>query len=278
MIEINDNKNKEMKMNNDLTNKMNIATEDIKGRNTKIGKLQWEIRVRQSWIKQTNDIDRIKSIESNINSFASEIIYLLNEKKAKENTAKSGLVDLLKKETESLKKQYVQMCIDYAGKEYNNKKNELDTMRVINSNHCDDYNSRKFDQATLNAKYSQIVIDAGYVSEGQGYPNVYYKDAYAVFGKIMRKLYQHQVFTCRTRDEYIAKQEKIALLHYNNSIIRLALRIEKKELNQAKLELVTSHIDVNISTTITDGDKTVKAWTIIASGPIIRPHYRYLIK
>ena len=66
--------------------------------------------------------------------------------------------------------------------------------------------------------------------------------------------------------------------HYNDSILKLALRIEKKELNQDKLELTTSHVDVNISTTITDGDKTVKAWTIIASGPVQRPHYRYLVK
>ena len=189
------------------------------------------------------------------------------------------LTDLLKKETEPLKEIYVQMCIDYAGEEYDRKKAELDAMRVIDKDYSIDFNNDgKFDINLLKAKYSQIVIDAGYVREGHGYPNVYYKTAFDVFGSMIRKLQNHQVFTVRTKDEYLVKQEKRALNHYNNSIIKLALRIEKKELNQDKLELTTSHIDVNISTTITDGDKTVKAWTIIASGPIIRPHYRYLVK
>jgi len=49
-------------------------------------------------------------------------------------------------------------------------------------------------------------------------------------------------------------------------------------LNVDNLQLSTSYLDPNISTKITDGKKTVNAWTIIASGPIQRPHYRYLIK
>ena len=37
-------------------------------------------------------------------------------------------------------------------------------------------------------------------------------------------------------------------------------------------------IGVNIESIITDGTKTVRAWTIVAEGEIQRPHYRYLIK
>jgi len=58
----------------------------------------------------------------------------------------------------------------------------------------------------------------------------------------------------------------------------LAARIEKKGLNVEKIKTVTSHIGVNLETTLTDGTKTVRAWTIVASGEIQRPHYRYLIK
>ncbi len=78
--------------------------------------------------------------------------------------------------------------------------------------------------------------------------------------------------------EFIPRMEKRAEEHYNNSIERLAARIEKKGLNQANLTTVTGHVGVNIETTLTDGEKTVTAWTIIASGPIQRPHYRYLVK
>jgi hypothetical protein len=52
----------------------------------------------------------------------------------------------------------------------------------------------------------------------------------------------------------------------------------KKGLNEENLKVVTSHIGININTTISDGDKTVKAWTIIAEGEIQKPHYRYLVK
>ncbi len=187
------------------------------------------------------------------------------------------LTDLLKKETASLKRQYLEMCIDYATREYNSKMDEYDAIMDIQAAHCADYNSRKYTREELSAKYDEILFDAGYVSRSFQ-PCRYYRDAYAVFQVKKLKLKKHQVFTVRTLSEYVDKQKKRALNHYNDSILKLALRIEKKELNQDKLELTTSHVDVNISTTITDGDKTVKAWTIIASGPVQRPHYRYLVK
>jgi hypothetical protein len=72
--------------------------------------------------------------------------------------------------------------------------------------------------------------------------------------------------------------EKIAIEHYEFSIEKLAERIIKKGLNQDNLKIVTSHIGVNIETTINDGNKTVRAFTIIAEGEIQKPHYRYLVK
>ena len=79
-------------------------------------------------------------------------------------------------------------------------------------------------------------------------------------------------------DTWIEIQVKAAKKHYANSIVKLAQRIEKKDLNQDKLELSTSYIDLNICTTITDGEKEVRAYTIIACGEIQKPHYRYLVK
>ncbi len=80
------------------------------------------------------------------------------------------------------------------------------------------------------------------------------------------------------QDKYVTKQIKLAEEHYTSSIQKLALRIEAKGMNQDTLQIMTSHIGVNIESIFTDGTQTVRAWTIIASGPIQRPHYRYLIK
>lgn len=79
-------------------------------------------------------------------------------------------------------------------------------------------------------------------------------------------------------ENFVRKEEKCAEISFENSLEKLVSRIENKGLNQEKLEVTSSYLDPNLNCTITDGEKTVKAWTIIAQGPIQRPHYRYLVK
>lgn len=79
-------------------------------------------------------------------------------------------------------------------------------------------------------------------------------------------------------DKFIEKELKSARLHYEKSIAKLALRIEKKQLNEDALTITSARIGRNIETTLTDGVKTIRAFTIYAWGEINRPHYRYLIK
>ena len=80
------------------------------------------------------------------------------------------------------------------------------------------------------------------------------------------------------KEGFIADQISKAEKHYASSIEKLAYRIQNKGLNENSLEMTTSYLDPNISTTITDGEQTVRAFTIIAGGPVQKPHYRYLIK
>jgi hypothetical protein len=44
------------------------------------------------------------------------------------------------------------------------------------------------------------------------------------------------------------------------------------------MKVVSGYVGVNVEMTISDGDKYVKAWTIVAEGTVQRPHYRYLVK
>lgn len=78
--------------------------------------------------------------------------------------------------------------------------------------------------------------------------------------------------------KFEAKELKKAQQHYEESLHKLASRIESKGLDMTKLVVQTAYIGININTILTDGTITVKAWTITASGEIQRPHYRYLIK
>ncbi|MFW5795398.1 MAG: hypothetical protein ACOCV1_07955 [Bacillota bacterium] len=148
-----------------------------------------------------------------------------------------NLIEILKKETHSLKIQYLELTEKYAKEELQRnleKRNEYKTK-----------SKKDFDNL-----------------------NYYYQ---------LQKFYYNKPSWYFT-EEFIDRTIKSAEKHYENSIAKLADRIEKKELNIDKLKVETSHVGVNIDTVLTDGEKTVRAYTIIASGPIQRPHYRYLIK
>ena len=80
------------------------------------------------------------------------------------------------------------------------------------------------------------------------------------------------------KDKYIQKMIEQAEHHYKQSLEKLAYRIKGLEMNFLEMQFITSKIGVNIDTIISDGQQIVKASTIIAEGPIQRPHYRYLIK
>jgi len=80
------------------------------------------------------------------------------------------------------------------------------------------------------------------------------------------------------REAFIAKEIQNAEKHYIQSIEKLAARVEAKELNIESIKVTSGFQNVNFECTITDGIKKVRAFTIIAEGEIVRPHYRYLIK
>lgn len=154
----------------------------------------------------------------------------------------ANLINTLKKETETLRVQYLAMTEEYAANFFNHVKNEMVK-----------YGSKEFR------------------SVKESNPSEYYRLQKLVHGR-------YATIYFGGLEKFIGKEVKNAEMHYEDSIVKLADRIEKKELNQEKITVATSHIGVNINTTLTDGEKTVKAFTIIASGPIQRPHYRYLIK
>jgi hypothetical protein len=172
-----------------------------------------------------------------------------------------NLINILKKETETLKVQYIDKTKEWAI-------DQFDAIMVRSG--WDNLQWCKFFGLT------QEVYNKGILSEFKSFPKGFY-------GTKQSREYsrlQDQVSKVKKMgvEGFILAEEKKAELHYEGSIVKLANRIEKKGLNVDKLVVETSHIGVNINTTLTDGEKTVKAFTIIASGEIQRPHYRYLVK
>jgi len=157
-----------------------------------------------------------------------------------------NLVEALKKETKTLKIQFIQMNKDWAKKEF-----------------------KRYENTT----YINILEKYGILTKG--FKGV---EFYAKTRKSEAEANKRIKILSLGLEGFLLETEKQANLHYNQSIEKLAFRIEKKGLDTNKLKTLTSHIGVNIETTLTDGNKKVTAFTIIAEGEIQRPHYRYLIK
>jgi hypothetical protein len=163
------------------------------------------------------------------------ICVLLKTKTTTKLNDMTNLTELLKKETETLKVQYIAMTEKWAISEFNNLREWVK-----------EYKTGKFGFGAAERRYFKLPF--------------------------------HVTNSASTVEQYVEKVVKNAELHYQTSIEKLAARIETKGLNVNNLTTVTSHIGVNIETTLTDGSKTVRAFTIIAGGPVQKPHYRYLIK
>ncbi len=173
-----------------------------------------------------------------------------------------NLIEILKTETASLKEQYIQKTQEWASNYYN---------LLVERNNWDEKKWCEFFGLTPELKNAHIQNRSYY-----GFPSGFYNTSNArKFDTLKAEI---RKMSCTSLSEYLAKEEKFAIAHYELSIEKLAARIEKKGLNIDSLTVTTSHIGVNINTTLTDGSKTVKAFTIIASGEIQKPHYRYLVK
>jgi hypothetical protein len=290
------------KLNKETQDKLNVALSSENytyKRNTKIGKLQNNIIVKLYHLKHYSEKVTAEKTEQAIFWDLDELVYLLDKKQKSENMSNGKLVNMLKEQTQSLKTQFVNKCVAYANNEFDRLNESYNEMREIYDEHNSLYRAIPYSenyaaiQDELDERYSERVIALGYIKENweedwaphncscNGYSRIQKsykpKDAFGLFKNKMFSIRDSKPLRAG-KGKWAAQAEKNALAHYENSILKLALRIEKKELNQDKLEMVTSHIDINIETIISDGKQSVRAWTIIAEGPVQRPHYRYLVK
>ena len=78
--------------------------------------------------------------------------------------------------------------------------------------------------------------------------------------------------------EMVKRHRKQAERHFEAGLTKMVERVDTKGMISEKCRLSKISIDVNIEATVTDGNQSVRLFTIIASGPVQRPHYRYLCK
>jgi hypothetical protein len=170
---------------------------------------------------------------------------------------KTSIKEILRKETKAFYEEYLAKTEKYA-------KESFDYLKKQTERPLEDWYKRYDVKYTLDDKGNPKL------DQGEYNKNGYYK---------MRSARDTATITIREGyDKYLAKEIKYAKEHYENSLTKLAGRITAKGLDMSKLQIKTVRLGVNLNMTLTDGNITIRAWTIIAEGPIQRPHYRYLVK
>lgn len=181
------------------------------------------------------------------------------------------LVNELTNQTQILKKEYLEQTDIYARKEFA----FFEEVKAMTRAQRYDHFGVEYVQKT-SASGNYVYVE--YIETPKGERCQWGGENYKKSKKVDAKIQTIINTVDRGLQAYLSKKEKMAITHYKSSIDKLAYRISLKKLNEDALVIKTARVGVNIETVLTDGVKTVKAWTIVASGLVQQPHYRYLIK
>lgn len=172
-----------------------------------------------------------------------------------------SLIALLKLNTEDLREEFIKQCKDFEVMLY---KLRADWQkRLPQSGTIEWYNFFGLKYVAYQGDQKNLYPERGYEKQ--------YREAKSEIEHVA-------AYLKRGKKENVELAEKHAKRHYIDSIDKLAQRIEDKGLNINKLSIEKARVGINLEMVFTDGNKTIKAWTIVAHGEIKRPHYRYLVK
>lgn len=181
--------------------------------------------------------------------------------KTQVQTAMKNIKSILIEQTKELKLEYVSSTVTWAEKEFN----KIIEMSKWSEKKWCEYFGIESEVQNKGSKLEFVGFPRGFYSTKNSKTLIQFRDKARKYQRV-------------GIDSFKDQWEKLAVDHYNNSIDKLVHRISQKGLNESSLVVETARVKQNIETTITDGSKTVRAYTIMAWGEIQRPHYRYLIK
>lgn len=169
----------------------------------------------------------------------------------------SKIVDAIRSKTVDVKEQYIQLCDEYALRTHASAVARLEQPKVKEPARPEGYygTHSQYVAYTTTPEYKAYEADRAQRDK-----------AYAIASKELVK--------------YRAEEKAHGLACYESATVKLADRVHKMGMSLATMSLERGKVDHagNLAVTITDGDQKLTAWTIVAQGPIVRPHYRYLIK
>jgi len=171
-----------------------------------------------------------------------------------------GLIERLRTSTTDLKEIYIEKTKKYASEYFDhciklNKLTELDWLQ------------------RYNVKYTEYKHSNGSINF---YPTSFYSKEYKRMSSVKNEM---QTILNEGFESYTNRMVRSAERHYEDSLVKLSNRLNQKGIkDDTNFTIKSGRIGMNFELTIEHESLITKAWTIIAEGPIQRPHYRYLVK
>jgi hypothetical protein len=174
----------------------------------------------------------------------------------------SGLIEKLKNSTIDLKHEYVAKCKAWESENFKKKEKWLKLIKSLSLEEL----YKKFDISfTKKESCGSEIFTIN-------------KDR-ANLVTLNANIRLAEIYLAKGFEKNISKAEQAAITHYENSIVKLAYRLTEKGItDNSEIKIESGKVGQNFECFIISGDIKIKAWTIIAEGPIQKPHYRYLIK
>lgn len=168
----------------------------------------------------------------------------------------SSLIGILTKETAQLKEELMVRTQESAVLNFNIIESQIDSVK---------------------SKLDAIVYAYNEASKSNN------SDKYSLkrdYDTISKKLTKMRSIMNMGLDSFVQESLKNAEQHYSSSLSKLALRITQKGFDMKNFNLISGYVGINLNMTMTDGVKSVNAWTIWAAqdSELVTPHYRYLVK
>lgn len=177
---------------------------------------------------------------------------------------KNDLISELRNNTQDLKADYFVKCQEAADRMFKYRVGQIETLKA----EMDELQSVIRSQASIKDAYSNLNRTEG-TKEWWNLRSKYC---------VVKKQYDESIqMKERGYEKFLKTEMEYAEAHYESSLIKLASRLADKGV-EGDMEITSGRVGHNFEVNITHSKGVTRAWTIIAEGPIVRAHYRYLVK
>lgn len=178
-----------------------------------------------------------------------------------------GLVKELTDKTQELKAKYIETCKKWEAEKFVSREVWLADVDII-----------MYDKGFYSEEFCKRFKINYAITSQHGRTGVHLKYDSSYY-KAKNQVEAVRAYIKAGLDYNVKKAERAAINHYENSISKLSQRLNDKGItNESEFTIESTYLGVNFECTIKTKELTVVAWTIIASGEIQKPHYRFLVK